>query len=166
MRCWKFYVILSFTVLLYGCSLSTQEVKESTSEVIEEAFKETPAKSNQTIEQVSFYLPETFEIESSSGNNIILTEGKQQYILFINKNEKKDSDLLYRKGIDNAVDVIIDKTKVTDDEYKYTIINKLNDKTYEVIAGLGGAKITTHAESQDVAESVQKMLEIIQSVQY
>jgi len=164
---WKISFLLSFTIfLLFGCSLSTQEVKEATLDVIEKAFQEEPIKSNQTIDNISFYLPKSIEIESSSGNNIILSEGNQQYILFINKNEEKTSDLLYQKGLDSSVEIIIDETKVTENEYKYTIVNKLSDDTYEVIAGLGGAKITTLVESQDVAESVQKMIDIIQSVQY
>jgi hypothetical protein len=166
-RLFKIAFIYSFTfTLLLGCSISKEEVKQSAIESIKIAFQEDSVKANETNDQFSFYLPDTFDIESASGSNLILSEGKQQYILFVNKNEKRNSKLLYQKGIDTATDILVNETMETDDEFKYTIINKLNEKVYEVITGIGGIKMTTHANSQDVDDSVRKMIKIVQSVQY
>lgn len=160
-----FTVTLS-TILLFGCSLSEEEVKEEATKVIHEAFQQSPIKANESVEQFSFYLPESFELESHSGNNLILKEGSQQYLLFLNPNEKRTSEMLYNKAIDNVTELIIEKTSVTDEAFTYTIVNKINDKTYEVIAGLGGVKLTTHVQDNKVADSTKKMVEIVQSVQY
>lgn len=160
-----FTVTLS-TILLFGCSLSKEEVENEAMSVIKEAFQASPATANETVEQFSFYLPESFKVESHSGNNLILKEGSQTYILFLNPNEKRTSTLLYEKAIDSAVELVIDETSESDREFKYTIVNKIDDKTYEIIAGIGGVKVTTHVESSKVAESAKKMVEIVQSVQY
>ncbi|WP_243291063.1 hypothetical protein [Bacillus sp. FJAT-47783] len=160
-----FTVILS-TILLFGCSITDEEVKEEATEAIHEAFQQSPVKANESVEQFSFYLPESFEIESHSGNNLILKEGSQQYLLFLNPNEKRTSEMLYKKAKETVTDLIIDKTSVTDEAFTYTIVSKIDENTYEVIAGLGGAKLTTHVEGNEVAKSAKKLVEIVRSVQY
>ncbi|WP_243386015.1 hypothetical protein [Bacillus kexueae] len=160
-----FTVTLS-TILLFGCSLSPEEVEKEATKIIQEAFQQPPVDPNEDVEQFSFYLPESFEIESHSGNNLILKEGSESYILFLNPNEKRTSTLLYDKAIDIATELIVEETSKSEEQFMYTIVNKLDEKTYEVIAGVGGVKITTHVESNKVSESAKKMVEIVQSVQY
>lgn len=158
-----FVTLLVLVGLLSGCASIEDESKEAVS-TVETAFKAQPEKTNSENGDISFYLPTTMKIEDKDENNVILQKGDQTFILFVNPNEARTSDVLY-----NAVDAkefAVDQTYTDKERFGYVKVFELEDKLYLVTVGIGGIKMTTETKVSDISESAEEMMKIVSSVQY
>ena len=158
--------LVSFALVLAGCSASIEEEAENTISLLEETFSAEPTETNTSNDEISYYLPNSMEIESEQDNNLIIKEGKQTFILFVNQIEEKDSKVMYESIIEKVDENVLEETFEDDNRFGYTIVQGLEDNLYEVTVGIGGVKMTTEAKANSVSESAELMMEIVSSVTY
>ncbi|HHW38394.1 MAG TPA: hypothetical protein GXX18_14340 [Bacillales bacterium] len=161
----KLAVILISFGLLVGCSGSKEEAISQSKQAVESIFNEPAQKTTETTEGFSYYLPEGFKIEEEFGNNVILSKGKQEYILFVNPHESLNSDVIFNE-IKGAKDEKGTKTFKDKDRFGYISISPGADKKYELIVGIGGVKTTTMSTTSDMVENAKNMMTIANSVEY
>jgi hypothetical protein len=158
-------ISISFAILfLVGCS-SIEEVVTETNTVASEAFEAGPKGINVEKESFSYFMPDSMEEESSQNHNIILTEGDQTYILFVNSLEQKKSRVVYEASLLDQ-EYLLNETLEHKDRFGFVQILELEEKSYEVTVGVGGAKLTTVTEKSNVVDSTEKMMKIANSVRF
>ncbi|WP_010678460.1 hypothetical protein [Bacillus timonensis] len=155
--------LLVLVGLLSGCASIEDESKETVSSV-ETAFNAQPEKTNSENDGISFYLPSTMKIEEKVENNVILQKGDQTFILFVNPNEKRTSEVLY-EAVD-AKEFEVDKTYTDKERFGYVKVFEIEDNQYLVTVGIGGIKMTTETKVSDISESAGEMMKIVSSVKY
>ncbi|MEH7387264.1 hypothetical protein V7147_17885 [Bacillus sp. JJ1521] len=158
-----FLSLLLIVGLLSGCASVEDESKETVTSV-GTVFNAQPEKTNSENGEVSFYLPSTMKIEKKDENNMILQKGDQTFILFVNPNEERTSDVEY-KAID-AKEFAVDQTYTDKERYGYVKAFEIKDKQYLVTVGIGGIKMTTEVKLSEMSESASEMMKIVSSVQY
>jgi hypothetical protein len=156
-------IYISFAILLLvGCS-SIEEVVAEANTVASETFASGPKGINVEKDSFSYYMHSSMEEESSQVHNIILTEGKQTYILFVNSLEEKKSRVVYESTVVDQ-EYLLNETFENKDRFGFVQILELEEKTYEVTVGVGGAKLTTETDKGNIVESTEKMMQIANSV--
>ena len=165
-RNWMRLLIASLAViLLAGCS----SFEEQTSDGLENAkiaFQGDAEKPNEKVNDINIFIPNGFSIEEESNEtNIILSKGKDSYILFINPNELPSSQLYYDlMTSDSNLKVIEEKTFEQNGRFGFAAIIENSEEKYELITSIGGIKLTTISEQQDVANNLEKMMLIVRSI--
>ncbi|WP_458412182.1 hypothetical protein ACNQFZ_15245 [Schinkia sp. CFF1] len=159
-------LLLSFSLLI-GCSASKDEAVNQSKKLAETTFKEKSHESTKTTNGFSYYLPKGYKVKDQTENNVILLKDGQEYILFVNPREAKDSEALYEelKGAKKAEAKDITSFK-KDNEFGYISITPAKEKKYELIVGIGGIKMTTLTTVSDMVGNTEDMMEITNSVQY
>ncbi|MFZ3589393.1 hypothetical protein ACOI1C_08955 [Bacillus sp. DJP31] len=161
----KLLYILFTLLLLVGCS-SIEDVVTETKDTVSKAFDAGSKGINVDKGSFSFYLPDSMEEKKNQDkqeNNIILTEGKQAYILFINPLEKKDSRVVYESTLADQ-DYLLNETFEKDDQFGFVQVLEVDDKSFEVTVGVGGVKLTTVTKKNNVVKTSEKMMQIANSV--
>ncbi|UOR11895.1 hypothetical protein [Halobacillus amylolyticus] len=152
-----------------GCGkmLSEKEAIFQTKEASEEAFKHSDVKPNFNGQALSLYLPTSMEIKEQTNNNMILTGGDNQtYILFFNLMENQTSRLNYKVASSKENNLLLESYR-DDSRFSYVRVLPVNDSNeYELQVSVGGVKITTYAEKGELASDSEKMMDIVNSVQY
>ncbi|MHC0038906.1 hypothetical protein [Pseudoneobacillus sp. C159] len=151
--------------LLVGCQASLEDQKDDTIKTVQDKLKEKPKKSNQDVEDISFYLPFGFEINEKSPNNLILKNGTKTYILFYNQHENAKSDVVYQSTLNQHEKFEIDKKYNNNDYLGYLLVDSLEkDDLNELIVGIGGVKLTSEVKSSSLPTEAAQMMEIVHSV--
>jgi hypothetical protein len=163
MKKYKFVYILLF-ILLVGCT-SIEDVVTETKDLVKKEFNSGAKGVNVEAESFSYYMPTSMEVETEGDFNIILTEGKQPYILFVNTMEKKDSHVVYESSLTDQ-DYLVNETYEKEDKFGFLQVIEIKDKLYEVSVGVGGVKLTTEVKKNNIADSARKMMKIANSVRY
>jgi hypothetical protein len=163
MKQYKFVYILLF-LLLVGCTSIEDAVTES-KDLVEKEFNSGAKGVNVETNAFSYYMPTSMEVETEGEFNIILTEGKQPYILFVNTLEKKDSRVVYESSLTDQ-DYVVNETYDGKNKFGFFQVKEIQDKLYEVSVGVGGVKLTTEVEKNNISESARKMMKIANSVRY
>ena len=100
----------------------------------------------------NIFLPSGFSIEEESNEtNIILSKGKDSYVLFINPNELPTSQLYYDLMMSDSNLKIEEKTFEQNGRFGFAAIIENSEEKYELITSIGGIKLTTISEQQDIA---------------
>ncbi|WP_456277957.1 hypothetical protein [Bacillus sp. AK128] len=162
MKIYKLIYIAFACFLLVGCA-SIEERLAETETATTEAFEAGPRGVNMEEDEFTYYLPSSVERESSEEFNIILTEGDQTYILFVNPLEEKTSKIVYESSLSTA-EYLLNKTYENEESFGFINVLPLEDEQYEIVVGVGGTKITTVTEEKNIAESAEKMMLIVNSV--
>ncbi len=156
-------------ILLVGCS-STEEIVADTKDSVHEMFEEGPKGINVKKGNFEFYLPDAMDVQEQQEileNNLLLSEGDQTYILFVNPIEKenRDSRVIY-ESTQSDNNYILNETFEKNKQFGFVQILALEDKnkTYEVTVGVGGAKLTTITKKTNLVKSAKKMMKIANSV--
>lgn len=165
-RSWKFIFLVLVMFLLTACGKSLEEQVEEGLKSSEKVFYENNKVANEEIDGLKFYKPSDFTIrQGSDSQNIILTTKSDTFILFNNPNEETNSHLFYDLLKADETKTIIDEKSFTDgDVFGFAAIIE-NDDTIELIASVGGTKITTLANKKDVENHLTIMMEILRSIQ-
>lgn len=97
MKKWLLLAIAAMLLTgLSGCGKSVEEQINVGVASAQTVFEETPREPNKKIGQIELYLPSGYSIkETDDVNNYVISKGKDNYILFVNVNEKEDSKLHY-----------------------------------------------------------------------
>ncbi|WP_252502588.1 hypothetical protein [Sporosarcina sp. Marseille-Q4943] len=166
-RLWKFVflALLSITALT-ACGKTFNEQATEAILSAKEAFQLHDQHVNDEVHGVSLYKPAGFTIdEKSDAHNIVMKKGDETFLLFINPNEKKDSTLFY-----DLLKKTEDKERFeevfTDDGYfGFASIAKKGEDQAELIASVGGIKITTITKVNNIEANMGKMMEIVRSIE-
>lgn len=153
--------------LLVGCSASTEEIKKETKTAVEQAFKSKPTETNKKSDAFSYYLPSDMEVQKEESNNVIIEKGKEDlYILFLNPNEAKNSQVMFETVTppDNSKEVVSETFKDKERFGYVKVFQTQDEKLYEVSVGIGGVKMTSEAKANTVAEVAGEMMKIVSSV--
>ncbi|MBM7660491.1 hypothetical protein JOC85_001263 [Bacillus mesophilus] len=162
MRNYKLIYITFAILFLVGCATIEDQLAE-TEIVTNEAFEAGPKGVNIEEDEFTYFLPDSIEPESSDEFNIILTEGNQAYILFVNAFEEKTSRILYESSLLDE-QYLLNKTYENEDSFGFILVYEIEEEQYEVVVGVGGTKLTTVTDKSKIAESAEKMMLIANSV--
>ncbi|WP_078379357.1 hypothetical protein [Sutcliffiella halmapala] len=161
-------VIIVFSIIvLSGCSLSIEEASEKTLNAVEQSLSEENNEANEKSGQISYYLPPQYTVDSESNNNIVLTYKDQTFILFVNPYEQKDSEVLYQSTVESYDSPEVTESFSNEGEFGYVIIDEIDnneDELYEITVGVGGVKMTTVTNTNNMEESANVMMDVVSSV--
>lgn len=155
-------------LLISGCNNpSFKEESKAAVNTVKTTFNEKEKQTNKKSGKIHFYLPTGYSIKDQSPNNIILQNGSEIFILFINPQEERTSDVLYKSTVDQYEKLDINETFKNDNKYGFLTIQQLKDDDLnEVTIGVGGAKITTQVKTGKLNEDAKSMMQIVNSVKY
>ncbi len=155
--------ILTAAAFLSGCTQSEEDVLAETETAVKEEFNANPTEPNKNTKLMEFYVPQDMKIESEDGNNFVLSEDGQQFLLFFNQLEDETSQALY-KDLAKAEEPLLLESFKGDGRFGFLSVIPAGDKEYEVTTGIGGAKITTETKMNELAADSRKMMKIIRSI--
>jgi len=167
---YKWLQVIGLTLLLLmlsGCNQSIDEQIANGLQITETVFAEEPEEHTEEIGNINLYLPSNFKVEDSSdAYNIVISKGKESYILFINDKEAQDSKLYYHLLKDNEADKIIEETTYDKDgRFGFTAVLKTDDENeMELIVSSGGVKMTTISPAKHIEDNLREMTKIVHSV--
>lgn len=164
-RKWMRLLIASLAViLLAGCS-SLEEQTVNGLENAKVVFQGDAEKPNEKVNDMDIFIPSGFSIEEESDEtNIILSKGNDSFILFINPNELPSSQLYYDlMTSDSNLEVVEEKTFEQNGRFGFAAIIENSEEKYELITSIGGIKLTTISEQQDIANNLEDMMLIVRS---
>lgn len=158
-------ILLAF--VLAGCNQSINERAEAGINEAEVVFDANDKKTNDEVEGLAYYQPPGFSVDDASDSqNIVFTYKNETYLLFNNPNEKSDSRLFYDLlKADNPKNLIEEKTFSTDDVFGFSAIIEKGENSYELIASVGGVKMTTLTKERHIEDRLARMMEIVRSVE-
>ncbi|MFK9091145.1 hypothetical protein [Bacillus salipaludis] len=159
--------MLSILILSACNNASFKEENKATIKTVKTTFYEKAKKANKKSGEIQFYLPAGYEIKDESANNIILKNDSDTYILFINPQEDTSSDVVYHATVEQYKELDTNETFTKDNKFGFLTIKQLDEnKTNELIIGVGGAKITAQIKTSDMNEDSKAMIQIANSVKY
>lgn len=165
-RNWMRILFASLAVtLLVGCS----SVEEQVDDGIENArivFQGDAEKPNEKINNFKLFLPSGFSFEEESDeSNIILSKGKESFILFLNSNELQGSRLYYDLMMaDTNLNIIEENTFEQNGRFGFVAVIENSGDQYELITSIGGIKLTTISKERNIADNLNKMMMIVRSI--
>ncbi|WP_391116486.1 hypothetical protein [Psychrobacillus sp. L3] len=165
-RQWMRLCIASLAViLLVGCS----SVEEQAADGIENAkivFQGDAEKANEKVGNLKVFLPTGFSIEDASDQtNILLSKGKDSYILFVNPNELPGSQLYYDLMIADTKLKIVEKNRFEQNgRFGFAAIIQNSEDNFELITSIGGIKLTTISKQHNIASNLENMMQIVKSI--
>jgi hypothetical protein len=162
-----FYIIICLGLILSACSnASIKEEQKKAEERVVELFKGEHKKPNTESDGLNFYMPTGVSIDQSKKNNIILKRGKKVYILFYNPNEGRSSEVIYQSTLEPTEKYRVNKTFTDQDgRFGYLLIRDIAEDEYELVVGVGGVKITTQTDADEIAFDAELMIEIASSIE-
>jgi hypothetical protein len=158
-------IILAFFILT-GCGLTTEQALDYAKESFEVGVQEEPKEPNESTDFFSYYLPAELIVEETAENNLILGKDNQLFLIFSNPAELKLSQVNFEQDrvIENTA-LLLETTEV-DGKFAYLIVSPFENEDYKVIVGIGGEKGTTVTNLANLKDSVDTLLEIINSINY
>ena len=166
-RSWLRVLIAPLVMIsLVGCSASVENQTEDGIQEAKEVFQGESIKPNEQVESVQFYVPGGFAIkEESDESNIVLSDDQDSFVLFINPNEKEDSQLFYDLLLAEKKDMILaEQTFEQNGRFGFVALLPSGEEHYEIIVSSGGKKLSTISDENKIADNMQQMMEIIRSV--
>lgn len=167
LRSTKFFILTVLAIfVLTACGQSTEEKVQASVESAEEAFLAEEQAHNEEVNGIEFYKPTGFMIdESSDEQNILFNKGKDTFILFLNPNEATDSTLFYNLMVGQEQDSLALETFSKNERFGFVSINKTTEEgIVELVASVGGAKISTRTKMSKMKKTLPEMMRIVRSV--
>lgn len=167
-RKWRFLFLMTLAlILLVGCGKSLDDRTASGMEAARAAFLANDKKPTEETDGIRYYKPAGFTVtEDSDAQNIVFNKGNDTYILFINPNEEKDSHLFFDLlKADQNKEIVKESTFEEAGHFGFAAIVKGSKDEYELIASVGGAKMTTLAKKRNIEADLERMMEIVRSVE-
>ncbi len=163
-KIWKWFVLLIVLlgVLIY-IPLSI-DYEAATIEAAQSAFQAEPLQTDDKVQDISIFLPQGFILEQESENNLLVRKGQQKYLVFVNPEEKRDSQLLYQNLV-AAEDYTINETFSKNGQFGYLLAKVHSRRNVELIVGIGGYKITTTTDRADMADDAKNMMQMANSME-
>lgn len=166
-RSWKFLLLIVTTIfLLTACGQSLEERAAEGVKTAKEVFYANDRKSTEEIDGIKLYKPAGFNVvDDSDTQNIMFEKDKDPFILFVNPNEEKDSRLFYDLLLaDKNLDIIAEEQFEEEDIFGFVAVIEHADASIELVASVGGAKMTTLTKEKNVVEYLEAMMSIVRSI--
>ncbi len=166
----KWFLASAVCVLLLalaGCSGKPVEEQIDTGVAsAQTVFEENPQQPNKTIGKIELYVPAGYAVEESEDkNNLIITKGNENYILFVNYYEKEDSNLHYELlKNDSSKKIIKEETVEFDGAFGFSAVLEYDKEQFELVVSSGGVKMSTISEDKNIDEKLVDMMTIVRSV--
>lgn len=152
-------------LLMGACSVPEEEALSSTEIAAQEAFNKKASKPNKSTEDIKYFLPEEMKVDTEEKNNILLTKGDQNIILFYNPIVQKNDDTIYTDLEKRKGSLLLKKFDGKERD-GFLAVFPVEEKTYELIVGVGGVKLTTETSSNKMEESARLMMQIAKSIAF
>ncbi|MCM3587916.1 hypothetical protein M3182_19510 [Mesobacillus maritimus] len=161
----KALLIFGSIFFLGACSASFEEVVVETTEAVETELVQETKEVNESNKDIEYRLPFGVEKQEETENNIILKNGSRTYILFYNQYEDRNSKVVYESTLEQNEEWDVKEVFEKDGEFGYLLVKILDEdkEVYQIVAGVGGVKLTT--ESNSLKSDAVTMMEIANSVQ-
>ncbi|MFC5604466.1 hypothetical protein [Sporosarcina koreensis] len=166
-RFWKFLflALLSITVLT-ACGKTFEEQATGAILSAKEAFQLHDQHVNDEVHGVSLYKPAGFTIdEKSDAQNIVMKKGDETFLLFINPNEARDSRLFYDLLTKTDDKERFEEVFTEDGYFGFASVVKKGEDQVELIASVGGIKMTTITKNKNIEANMGKMMEVVRSIE-
>ncbi|WP_075620099.1 hypothetical protein [Paenisporosarcina indica] len=166
-RKWMRIVIAPFLIVsLAACSSSAEEQTKEGLKAAKEIFHGDIVESNEQIDHVELFVPSGFTIqENSDETNIVLMNNSDSYVLFINPNEKQNSNLFYDLlQAEKKETIIVQQTFEQNGRFGFVAVYPSGEDKYEIISSIGGVKLTTISDEANIATNMEKMMKMVRSV--
>ncbi|WP_078555533.1 hypothetical protein [Bacillus alkalicellulosilyticus] len=160
------FLFLLFLTLTSGCQATTDELLEASTIAFSDSFTATYPEPNVEAEQVSYYTSEAVGVRDETEYNLILEKDEQLFLLFFNPVEELDSTLNLQRDMEAEQEPLLLETYEGTEKQAYLIISEENEDEFKVIAGIGGAKVSTITVNSNLEESVTVMMEVLHSLSY
>lgn len=158
------FITLMSGVFLTGCLSSEKDIIDESETVVKEVFlADSEIERNFEAEEFRIYKPESFEFSESRGQNLIFFEDEQPYILFINELEAPNSKWYYDE-LKQKEDQLHLRTFETEDQFAYYSVEEKKEGQYEVQVGIGGVKMATETEADDLIDDAKEMMKMVKSI--
>ncbi|MCM3712114.1 hypothetical protein [Sporosarcina luteola] len=166
-RFWKFlFLALLSIIVLAACGNTFEEQAEKGIAAAREAFQLHDKHVNDEVHGVSLYKPAGFTIdEKSDAQNIIMKKGDETFLLFINSNESRDSRLFYELSTKTEKKERFEEVFTEDGYFGFSSVLRKGEDQVELIASVGGIKITTITKNKNIGANMGKMMEIVRSIE-
>ncbi len=164
---WMRLILASLAViLLVGCA-SLEERAVDGLESAKETFLGEPETPNNEVGNIKLFLPSGYSVEDESNeSNILLSKGKDSFILFINPNETPKSKLYYELMMANSnVNIIKEEVFEAENRFGFAAIIQNGEESFELVTSIGGMKLTTISSEKNIASNLNEMMTIIRSIQ-
>jgi len=159
------WILLPFLLILSACTGPISEEQEKAKEKALEAFQNEPNQPNEEIANMKLYVPRGLEVAESDSNNIVFSEEDQLYILFVNPNEDRTSQVLYESTLASLDKVRLNEKFEEKDQFGYIIIHDVSEDVYGLTVGIGGVKMSTETTTKNLAKDAEKMMNMVASLQ-
>ena len=156
---------LTLLVLVSGCSASKEDTIQRTYQIFADSFQEQAKETNETTNQLSLYLPRGVEIKDEADYNLFLKKGEEIYLLFFNPQEPLNSKVNADRDKEANEGSLLFETIEHEGKLGYISIVEESGE-WELIAGIGGAKITTRTDKKHATEAMDIMVKILHSLHY
>jgi len=157
--------LLLFVFLLSACTSSLQDKQQDVKKLLETSVTDESEKPNKEAEGIRFYLPFAMKMNESDDNNILVTKGDQLFILFINKNEKEDSRVVYEAMLKEANSYMFTETFTNKHKFGYVFLKETDKNKYELTVGIGGYKMTTMTDLKRLTQDAEMMMKVVSSIE-
>ncbi|MDX8047478.1 hypothetical protein SH601_16040 [Gracilibacillus sp. S3-1-1] len=164
---WVVISLLAIFVIVISIYTKKPPIEEVLSGAIEEAeqqFQQNAKQPNEKLDSLSLYIPEGFEIDDQSNSNILLTKADKVYIVFYNSLESAKSKVNYEIAREANDDEWLTSFE-NQDRFGYIYIVEQADQ-FEIQIGVGGVKVTTLSNRDELTENIQDMMDIAISLEY
>ncbi|MGE7765104.1 hypothetical protein [Peribacillus sp. NPDC096540] len=155
--------LLMSSLFVVGCSGIERQTDKAV-KAAELAFRDDKKQPNIEAGLIQVYLPEDFKVEEEHDNNLILKSDNQAYILFVNPNENEDSSVLFLAIKEQGDKYLVLHSFQNDDKFGFITIKELAEEKYELAVGIGGVKLTTETDKDQIKHDAKQMMEIVSSV--
>lgn len=162
----KYVVLLLMAALLAGCSQKVEVRTDNGFLAAKEAFEANAKKANETVGNIHFYKPASMKVDKqSTSQKIIMTKRDDSFYVTVNPNEKQDSrvyyDLLLTEEPENLIG---SQTFAKDDAFGFVAVMQKSERLVELIADVGGTKVESVTDEENIESHLKKMMEIARSV--
>ena len=164
---WKFiFLIIISAVFLTACGQSLEDRTAKGLKSAEEAFYANNQVGTVEVDGVKLYKPMGFTIkEDSDAQNITFNKNDDTFILFINPNEEVNSRLFYDLLLaDEKKETVAIETFIEDRTFGFVAVVENGSNQVELIASVGGAKITTLTKEKNIDTHLRMMMKIVRSI--
>jgi len=161
---YSLFIVFLSIFLLTACNGNIEKNQEEAIARAQNVFFAGKTEPNHEMDALSLYLPFGMEIDATNPYNILLTKGDHSYILFINPHESLDSQVIYETTIQAAQDLRIQEQFTDEGKFGFIIIQDVDRDRYSLTVGIGGIKITTETDANNLPKEAEMMMKIVSSI--
>ncbi|WP_285765712.1 hypothetical protein [Peribacillus sp. SI8-4] len=159
----KYVWVLLLCGFIVGCS-GIERQTEKAVRASEIAFRDDDKQPNAEAGLIQVYLPKGFKVEEAHDNNLVVKQAEKAYLLFVNPNEKEDSSVLFLAIKKQADPYLVLHSFQNEDKFGFVSIKESAKEKYELAVGVGGVKLTTESDKDQLKTDAKQMMEIVSSV--